>query len=106
NRRWPPQVVDSLFDQNSHQCRNKALAHRPAFEWHVLADTWAVTLGDQTSFPSHDESGGHTLGGVEHQGHSFLLLFRVYFWWGLVPWGANRRWAMVGWQHQAICCAR
>src|SRR5207247_9115985 len=60
-----PEIVDTLLDQDAHQCGGHALAHRPTFEWRVQRDAFAVSLADETSPPRDAEGGRHSRGGFK-----------------------------------------
>src|SRR5262249_32872408 len=46
NRRWLPELIDSLLDQDSHQRCGHAFAHRPALEGRARRNTLRVALPD------------------------------------------------------------
>ena len=69
HRRGLPQVVDALLNEDPHQGRGQALAHRPALERGVQVDAGAVALADDAPPVGHHERGGHSLRRVERGVH-------------------------------------
>ena len=90
NRRGLRELVGAVLDQDAHQRRRDALAHRPALERRARRDTGAVALGDEAPLPRHDERSGQGLRRIEGGIHR-LPQFR------LVEAGGER----TSWQHVA-----
>ena len=67
HRRRLPQVVDALLNQDPHQGRGQALAHRPALQRGVQVDARAVTLGDDAPPVGRHERRGHPFRRLERR---------------------------------------
>src|SRR5439155_444230 len=80
-----PEIVDTLLDQDAHQCGGHALAHRPTFEWRVHRDPFAVSLADETSPPRDDEGGRHSRVGFKGQVDGVFDVGGVDLLWERVP---------------------
>jgi hypothetical protein len=65
DRRGLVEGVNALPDEDAHQRGRHALSHRPALERRVHGDALAVALGDDASFPRHDERRRHGGGWLE-----------------------------------------
>src|SRR2546430_15950132 len=52
-----PEIVDTLLDQDAHQCGGHALAHRPTFEWRVDPGSLSGLLARGNAPPPGGESG-------------------------------------------------